>query len=324
MSSLQSMLMPWIRRIQQSFRGGTVVLKFPDHNKSDDDEKNIPTDIPEASKIIQSLALAEIRSGERKTQELMAAQYFFTAMLLTKTKLDHPKLSDGTDVLKSFQWDSITRNQQLNIPQPKSPTNANRNQHVVTGASNVKTEAKSPLYNSSVAETKTKYIEEFQQEVKHASDDFKLTNKINLQHRLGLLKENLSPYLNVEMNEKNVLKLIEQNALFSKENAYWSYFFKKHGYGSQKPNFEEALLELKRAKRLGCSRAESELISIREKYNDGHYGSLVQSFSKASVEIIEESSFLYKNSLRAKTGKFITNTVPKDSSLNRLSSNPAF
>ena len=120
--------------------------------------------------------------------------------------------------------------------------------------------------------------------------------------------------------------------------ATWKSF--QHGYGSQKPNFEEALLELKRAKRLGCSRAvryyfpqiesliyilqESELISIREKYNDGHYGSLVQSFSKASVEIIEESSFLYKNSLRAKTGKCVTNTVSNDLTLNRLSSNPAF
>ena len=49
-------------------------------------------------------------------------------MLLMKNRLGHPKLSDGTDVLKSFQWDSNTRNQQLKILQPKSPANASRKQ----------------------------------------------------------------------------------------------------------------------------------------------------------------------------------------------------
>jgi len=59
------------------------------------------------------------------------------------------------------------------------------------------------------------------------SDDFELMNKINIRHRIGLLKENLSQYLNVEVSQSNIITLIQKNKNVSPENAYWNYLFKK-------------------------------------------------------------------------------------------------
>jgi len=93
----------------------------------------------------------------------------------------------------------------------------------------------------------------------------------------------------------------------------------------------EAFRILKRRAKNGDSEAQNVLDVIWHRYENGDYGSLVQSYSKAAVEIIDNISYESVGKLQAKRGNFLSVKDSlvidnnQNSSFNRsISSNPKF
>ena len=87
---------------------------------------------------------------------------------------------------------------------------------------------------NSQAESESESIEDIQARI---LADYKKKNKLNLGHRLSLLKGSLSDYLNVEYSFDQVAKSIHNDKRTNKDFSYWSakllqvnLFFKFNSY----------------------------------------------------------------------------------------------
>ena len=69
------------------------------------------------------------------------------------------------------------------------------------------------------SESKKETVEDIQ---KRILDDYKQTNKINLGHRLSLLRNELSSYLNVEYSFDQVARAIHREKRTNVDFSYWS------------------------------------------------------------------------------------------------------
>lgn len=123
------------------------------------------------------------------------------------------------------------------------------------------------------------------------------------------------------MNKSRTAECIEKSRYLSPDIAYWNA--KLTQYGNQS-NPKVAFKALEEAARMGHSDAKTEMEEIRSMYADGDYSSLVQSFSIAGPEILEEKCYLDTYSTRAKEHKYISEPLFTKTDFARISSDPKF
>lgn len=151
--------------------------------------------------------------------------------------------------------------------------------------------------------------------------DYESKNEFELKNRISIFKNEIEPSLNVEVNKSRTAECIEKSRYLSPDIAYWNA--KLTQYGNQSDP-KVAFKALEEAARMGHSDAKTEMEEIRSMYADGDYSSLVQSFSIAGPEILEEKCYLDTYSTRAKEHKYISEPLFTKTDFARISSDPKF
>jgi len=151
--------------------------------------------------------------------------------------------------------------------------------------------------------------------------DYESKIEFELKNRISIFKNEIEPALNVEVNKSRTAECIEKSRYLSPDVAYWNA--KLNQYGNQSDP-EIAFKSLEEAARMGHSDAKTEMEEIRSMYADGDYSSLVQSFSIAGPEILDERCYLDTYSTRAKEHRHISEPLFTKTDFARISSDPKF
>lgn len=151
--------------------------------------------------------------------------------------------------------------------------------------------------------------------------DYESKIDFELKNRISIFKNEIEPALNVEVNKSRTVECIEKSRYLSPDIAYWNAKLTQYGNQSDPVIAFKALEE---AARMGNSDAKTEMEEIRSMYADGDYSSLVQSFSIAGPEILDERCYLDTYSTRAKEHKHISEPLFTKTDFARISSDPKF
>jgi len=154
--------------------------------------------------------------------------------------------------------------------------------------------------------------------------DYESKIEFELKNRISICKDEIEPSLNIEVNKSRTAKCIQNSRYLSSDMAYWNAKINQYGMNSIDSKPIIAFKALEEAARMGNSDAAIELEEIRSMFDNGDYSSLVQSFSIAGPEILEERCYIHKYSTRAKEHKAISEPLFQKTDFTRISSDPKF
>jgi len=154
--------------------------------------------------------------------------------------------------------------------------------------------------------------------------DYESKIEFELKNRISIFKNEIEPSLNVETDKSRTAKCIHKSRYLSPDMAYWNAKITQYGVNSNEYDPEDAFKALEQAARMGHSDAKNELEEIRSMYANGDYSSLVQSFSIAGPEILQERCYMDTFSTRAKEHKAVSEPLFTKTDFTRISSHPFF
>lgn len=179
------------------------------------------------------------------------------------------------------------------------------------------------MTDSETSESKKETVEDIQ---KRILDDYKQTNKINLGHRLSLLRNELSSYLNVEYSFDQVARAIHREKRTNVDFSYWSAKLLQSNVGVENQSTKSAdiVANLEYAAQNGHQNAKVEMSRIKTKFRKGQYASLVESYTLAKREIVTEWAEQNEFANRARNLQKQRSCPLEVASYERISSDPKF
>lgn len=256
---------------------------------------------------------------------------------LLKKKEEQTKLSDGLSTLfRTKREDASRQNKYVNhvIGKPKVQ-NINVKESISVGDpdSGYSTPPNVPKVEVNPVSKKSKSFADFVKKVQNQKEDnfdeyrtdYKNKIKFDLENRLSILNNKISPTLNVEVNKAQVATCLKQARYLSPDAAYWNFKIEQYGIDMIEPEPEKAFKSLQMSSKMGHPVATSDLESIRSKYENGDYSSLIQSYSVAGPEILDEQRHLDTYSIIAKNRSSpVSEPLFTQVDFSRISSNPGF